>query len=456
MKYVPHEYQKRAILFALNHRRCMLSLDMGLGKTSITLAVIARLLDQFAVNRVLIIGPKYVAQDTWPRELEKWDFGNDTTIRMDVAVGPVSARVSAIRGGAEVVTINRENVAWLVREMGSRWDFDMVVIDESSSFKSYSSQRFKSLRRVLGKVDRVIELTGTPRPRSLEDLWPQIFLLDGGQRLGKSMTVFRETFEKPGRRNGMQIYDWVPREGCEEEVYRRISDVVMSMKAEDWISVPEMTVVDHHVSLSRYERDAYRKLCTDLVIQIEKDPVVAASAGVLVGKLLQMANGAVYDENGNVNLFHNHKLECLREILESTEEPVIVFYWFKHDYDRLKKYFASMDPRTIAGPQDIADWNSGKIRLLLAHPGSMGHGLNLQEGGRTIVWYGLTWSLELYQQANARLHRQGQKNCVVVHRILCDGTVDLDVVGSLENKDSGQEQMLEAVKAGVYREARDD
>ena len=424
-----------------------------MSKTSITLSVISRLLDQFAVNRVLIIAPKYVAQDTWPRELAKWDLGCSVPMRMDVAVGSAKVRRRAVEGGAEIVTINRENTAWLVKEYGDRWDFDMVVIDESSSFKSYSSQRFKSLRKVLGKTDRLIELTGTPRPRSLEDLWSQIFLIDGGQRLGRSMTVFREVFEKPGRRNGMQIYEWVPREGAEDDVYRRISDVVMSMKAEDWVSVPDMVVVDHMVSLDTTERAVYRQMCRDQIVQIEENPVVAVNAGALAGKLLQMANGAVYDEGGESYEVHQHKLECLQEILESTEEPVIVFYWFKHDYERLKKYFDSMNPRTITGPQDIEDWNSGKVRLLLAHPGSMGHGLNLQEGGHIIVWFGLTWSLELYQQANARLHRQGQRSCVQVHRILCAGTVDQDVIGSLEMKDGGQEQMLEAVKAGIYREA---
>lgn len=454
MKYVPHEYQKRAILFALKHKRCMLSLDMGLGKTSITLSVISRLLDQFAINRVLIIAPKYVAQDTWRRELLKWDFGTETTVRMDVAVGPVSARRRAIEGGAEVVTINRENTAWLVKEYGSRWDFDMVVIDESSSFKSYSSQRFKALRKILPKTDRIIELTGTPRPRSVEDLWPQIFLLDGGQRLGRSMTAFREAFEMPGRRNGMQIYEWIPREGAEDQIYERISDVCMSMKAADWLSVPPVTVVDHKVDLTAKERALYRQMCRDQIVKLESgDPVVATSAGVLAGKLLQMANGAVYDEDGGVNLFHEHKLECLQEILESTDEPVMVFYWFKHDLERLREYFAKVGPREIKGPEDIAAWNRGEVRLLLAHPASMGHGLNLQDGGRIIVWYGLTWSLELYQQANARLHRQGQKKNVQVHRILCDHTVDLDVVRSLEDKEGGQESMLEAVKEGIYRDS---
>lgn len=452
MRYVPHEYQKRAIQFALEHKRCMLSLDMGLGKTSITLAVIARLLDQFAVNRVLIIAPRYVAMDTWPRELKKWDFGSDSEIRMAVAVGTAAQRKKAVESDADVVTINRENTQWLVGAYGSQWNFDMIVIDESSSFKSYSSQRFKALRKVLGKTDRVIELTGTPRPRSLEDLWPQIYLLDAGKRLGRSMTVFREAFEKPGRRNGMQIYEWIPRDGAEDDVYERISDVVMSMKAEDWISVPPVTVIDHSVALSASQRALYMQMCRDQIVKIEENPVVSVNAGALAGKLLQMANGAVYDEEGGVNLFHDHKLECLQEILESTEEPVMVFYWFKHDLDRLRKYFDKLKPREIQGPDDIADWNAGKIRLLFAHPASMGHGLNLQDGGRIIVWFSQTWSLELYQQANARLHRQGQKQCVQIHRIICEHTVDEDVVRALERKDCGQEEMLSAVKEGIYRE----
>ena len=450
VRYAPHEYQRRAIDFAMKTPRCMLALDMGLGKTSVTLCVISRLLDQFAVNRVLIIAPLYVASDTWLRESRKWKFDTDIIPRITVAVGPVSKRRKAIESDADIVCINRENVAWLVREYGKTWNFDMVVIDESSSFKSYSSQRFKALKTVLGKVDRLIELTGTPRPRSVEDLWSQIYLLDGGTRLGRGITVFRETFEMPGRRNGMQIYEWKPRAGAEDEIYHRISDVVVSMSAEDWLTVPEVTVIDHEVALEQKERDLYRKLCEDQIIQIESDPVVALNAGSLCGKLLQFANGAVYDENGDVKEVHDRKLECLQEILESTEEPVMVFYWFKHDRDRLRRFFSKMDPREIRGPEDIAEWNSGKIRLLLAHPASMGHGLNLQDGGHIIVWFGMTWSLELYQQANARLHRQGQKNCVQIHRILTTGTVDGDVVASLDRKDAGQQRLLESVKAGIY------
>lgn len=253
----------------------------------------------------------------------------------------------------------------------------------------------------------------------------------------------------------MQIYEWIPRPGMEDEIYDRISDVVMSMKAEDWISVPEVTVVDHHVNLSDKDRKTYKTMCRDQVVQIESSEVVAVNAGALAGKLLQMANGAVYDEDGHTVEYHDAKLRCLEEIIESTDEPVMVFYWFKHDLDRLRRYFDKLKPVEIHGPDDIARWNRGEVRILLAHPASMGHGLNLQDGGHIIVWFGMTWSLELYQQANARLHRQGQRDVVQIHRILCDGTVDLDVVQALDRKDAGQADMLNAVKAGIYRGAAD-
>ena len=423
-----------------------------LSKTSITLNTIARLLDDFAVSRVLIIAPLYVAQDTWIRELRKWEFDAESPT-MAIAVGSAAVRRRAVESSAQIVCINRENTAWLIKEYGDDWNFDMVVVDESSSFKSYSSKRFKSLRKVIGGVDRVILLTGTPRPRSIEDLWSQIFLIDQGRRLGRSMTVFREVFERPGRRNGMQIYEWLPRDGAEEDVYRRISDVSMSMRAEDWLSVPEQVVVDHRVNLPERASDFYRQMCRDQIIQIEKADVVSVNAGALAGKLLQMANGAVYDAESGVHEIHDAKLECLSEILESTEDNVIVFYWFRHDLDRLRRYFNKLEPSEIKSAEDITAWNSGRTRLLLAHPASMGHGLNLQEGGHIIVWFGMTWSLELYQQANARLHRQGQKHCVQVHRILCEGTVDEDVIRALDDKDAGQTTMIEAIKEGIYRGA---
>ena len=454
-RYVPHEYQRKAIEFVERTPRCLLALDMGLGKTSITLCAITRLMDQFSVNRVLIIAPLYVASDTWRRELKKWEFDSDIVPTMAIAVGTAVERRRAIESSADIVCINRENTAWLVREYGWRWNFDMIVIDESSSFKSYSSQRFKALRKILPQVSRVVELTGTPRPRSIEDLWPQIYLLDGGQRLGRSITSFREVFETPGRRNGVQIYEWLPRPGAEADIYGRISDIVVSMQAEDWISVPEVNVIPHYVHLPDGVRDQYHRMCRDQVIEIESNPVVALNAGSLCGKLLQMANGSVYDEGGEIRHVHDEKIKCLEEILESTEEPVIVFYWFKHDRLRLRESFAKLNPREISGPQDIQDWNDGKIRLLLAHPASMGHGLNLQQGGHIIVWFGLTWSLELYQQANARLHRQGQRDCVQIHQIIAEHTVDEDVIRSLGRKDLGQQGLIDAVKEGIFLSAEE-
>ncbi len=447
MKYVPHEYQQAAISFALDHPKCLLSLDMGLGKTSVTLSVLCELLDDFAVNRVLIIAPKFVAQDVWIREAKKWDFASG--LQIAVAVGTAAQRRAAVESGAEIVCINRENVSWLVDLYRTSWPFDCIVVDESSSFKSYSSQRFKALRKVTPAASRIIELTGTPRPRSLEDLWPQIYLLDHGERLERSMTAFRTRFEMPGRRNGQQIWEWIPRPGAEDTVYGLISDISMSMKAEDWLSVPELTEIDHYVELPPKLRKIYRELEHESILRYEDHAIVGANAGVLAGKLLQFANGAVYDDHSDVQEYHDLKLQLLDEILEATEEPVMVFYWFRHDYERLRRFFANYQPRTISSPEDISDWNEGRIRLLLVHPASMGHGLNLQDGGHTIVWFGLTWSLEIYQQANARLHRQGQKHPVMIHRLVMKDTVDEDVLASLDRKDTGQEQLIEAIKARI-------
>lgn len=451
MRFTPHDYQKTAIDFTVDHPNCLLALSMGLGKTAITMSALKHLLyDEFSVNRVLIVAPKYVASDTWPREQKKWD--DFSGMSMAVAVGTASERIRAVESDADVVCINRENLIWLIdhfKEQNRPWPFDCIVIDESSSFKSYSSKRFKALRLLLrkAKVTRLIELTGTPRPRSIEDLWSQIYLLDRGQRLETSMTGFRNRYMIPGRRNGVQIYEWLPRDGAEDAIYRKISDISMSMTADDWLSVPDEQIVDHFIELEPKVRKQYRELEKELVLEVDPSTIVGQNAGVLTGKLCQMANGAVYDDEQNTVIIHGQKLECLQEILESTEEPVMVFYWFRHDYDRLMEYFAKEKPRTISGQKDIEDWNAGRIRLLLAHPASMGHGLNLQDGGHIIVWFSLTWSLEIYQQANARLHRQGQKNNVQIHRIIAGRTVDEDITRALDRKQIGQNELIEAIKA---------
>lgn len=450
-RFVPHEYQQKAIRFVTDHSRCLLCLDMGLGKTAITLYAIRQLLDEFAVSRVLIIAPKFVAMDTWKREAQKWDFSQD--LRLAVAVGTAAQRKAAIESDAELVTINRENVQWLIEHYGKQFPFDGIVIDESSSFKSASSKRFKALRKVTPAAGYVIELTGTPMPTgSLEALWPQVYLLDQGDRLGRSMSAFRIRYETPGRRNGMIIYEWQARPGAKEEVFGQIADISMSMKAEDWLSVPEEITIDHCFEMAESSRKQYRILEKEFILQTDDQPdIVGMNAGVLAGKLLQFANGAVYDEDGGVQVFHDQKLDILEEIMEQTDEPVMVFYWYRHDYQRLRERFAEYRPRTISGPEDIADWNSGKIRMLLVHPASMGHGLNLQEGGHIIVWFGLTYSLEMYQQANARLHRQGQKQKVQIHRIICSRTADDNVIRALDRKDTSQKELIDAIRADILR-----
>jgi len=451
VEYKPHTYQRQAIEFIETHNRSLLALEMGLGKTSITLAAICDLLDDWAFNRVLIIAPKYVAQDVWVREARKWTFSQN--LKIAVAVGTEKQREKAILSSAQVVTINRENVPWLIEHFDGAFFFDCIVIDESSSFKSYSSKRFKSLKRVAPLMKWIIELTGTPRPRSVEDLWSQVFLLDGGKRLEKNMTAFRSRYEAPGRRNGMVVYDWKPQPGAEKYIYRQIEDISMSMKAKDWLDVPEVTMIDRRFNLTGADLAGYKRLCKESLIEMEQSTIVASNAGVLAGKLLQYANGAIYDEDEQVIQIHEHKLDILEELIESTEEPVMVFYWFKHDRDRLLKRLASYKPREIRGSQDITDWNSGKIRVLLAHPASMGHGLNLQDGGHIIVWFGLTWSLEVWQQANARLHRQGQRLPVQIYRIIANNTVDEDVLASLDRKNTGQEELLSAIKARLMEVA---
>lgn len=453
--YRPHPYQETAIQFVLDHPRCLLSLDMGLGKTSIVLYAVRILLCEYAVTRVLVVAPLYVASDTWPREAEKWDFSQ--ALRIRTAVGTEAKRREAIEdSSADIVCINRENLLWLyktygLKEIKSR--FDMIVVDESSSFKTYSSKRTKVLRKLSPEMLRVVELSGTPRPRSIEDLFSQLACLDAGQRLGKTLTGFRTRYEHPGRRGPNNVvYEWIPNEDAEEAVYNAIADISISMKAKDLIGVPEEQIIDHRFSLSPAAKKIYHQLEKESVVMLDTSTVAGVNAGVLAGKLLQACNGAVYDAEGTVHEIHSQKLDILLEIIESTDQPVMVFYWYKHDLDRLQSYLVAYHPRSIEGPEDIRAWNDGKIRVLLAHPASMGHGLNLQSGGHIIVWFGLTWSLELYQQANARLWRQGQKERVQIHRIIAESTVDEDVVASLERKDQGQEKLLEAIKMRIRKE----
>lgn len=443
MKYEPHNYQQFATDFILEHPISCLMLDMGLGKTVITLTALWQLaLDSFDVSRILVIAPKRVAEDTWPKELSKWEHlsGLDATLVM----GTQAEREAALRQQAFLYIINRENVSWLVAN--HPWDFDMVVIDELSSFKSNQAQRFKAMKKVRPLVSRIVGLTGTPAPNSLLDLWPEMYLMDMGQRLGRFIGGFRDRFFTPDKRNREIIYSYKPREGAEEAIYGLISDICISMKAVDYLDMPELIMNRVEVSMDSRERKIYDDFQRDMVVSLQGEELDAVNAAALSGKLTQMANGAVYGENRKVLHIHDRKLDALEDLMEAANgKPLLVAYWYEHDLQRIKARFKNA--RCIDTTQVIDDWNAGKIPLALIHPASAGHGLNLQEGGCTIVWFGLTWSLELYQQLNARLWRQGQKHTVVIHHIVTKGTHDEDVLRALDNKDTRQSALIDAVRA---------
>lgn len=445
MKYKPHNYQQFATDFILNQSICCLMLDMGLGKTVITLTALWQLaLDSFDVSRVLVIAPKRVAEDTWPKELAKWE--HLTGLTSSLVLGSAAERKAALQKKAFLYIINRENVAWLVKN--HYWDFDMVVIDELSSFKSNKAERFKAMKKVRPMVTRIVGLTGTPAPNTLLDLWPQMYLMDMGQRLGRFIGGFRDRFFLPDKRNREIIYSYKPREGAEDAIYALISDICISMKAADYLDMPERIDNRIEVSMSPKERKLYDDFQKDMVLSIDDEELDAANAASLSNKLLQMANGAVYGEDKKVIPIHDRKLDALEDLVEAANgKPLLVAYWYKHDLQRIKARFKNA--RCIDTAKDIDDWNAGKIPLALIHPASAGHGLNLQDGGCTIVWFGLTWSLELYQQLNARLWRQGQKHTVVIHHIVTKGTHDEDVMQALENKDTRQSALIEAVRARI-------
>ncbi|RHP13500.1 ATP-dependent helicase [Clostridium sp. AF35-15] len=445
MKYKPHNYQQFATDFILNQSICCLMLDMGLGKTVITLTALWQLaLDSFDVSRVLVIAPKRVAEDTWPKELAKWE--HLTGLTSSLVLGSAAERKAALQRKAFLYIINRENVAWLVKN--HYWDFDMVVIDELSSFKSNKAERFKAMKKVRPMVTRIVGLTGTPAPNTLLDLWPQMYLMDMGQRLGRFIGGFRDRFFLPDKRNREIIYSYKPREGVEDAIYALISDICISMKAADYLDMPERIDNRIEVSMSPKERKLYDDFQKDMVLSIDDEELDAANAAALSNKLLQMANGAVYGEDKKIIPIHDRKLDALEDLVEAANgKPLLVAYWYKHDLQRIKARFKNA--RCIDTAKDIDDWNAGKIPLALIHPASAGHGLNLQDGGCTIVWFGLTWSLELYQQLNARLWRQGQKHTVVIHHIVTKGTHDEDVMWALENKDTRQSALIEAVRARI-------
>lgn len=444
MKYVPHEYQKYAQNFIIENPACALLLDMGLGKTIITLTAIWDLLfDYFEVTKVLVIAPLRVAQDTWSKECEKWEHLRE--LRISKVLGSEKERQAALSKKAHVYIINRENVEWLCDNY--KFDFDMVVIDELSSFKSSGAKRFKALRKIRPRVKRIVGLTGTPAPNSLIDLWSEINLIDMGERLGRFIGKYRNEYFQPDKRSQQVVFSYKLREGAEEQIYSKISDICVSMKACDYLNMPERIDNIVMVQMSEDEKAFYKKLEKEMVIPFEEGDIDAINAAALSNKLLQMANGAVYDEFKAVKEIHDKKLEALEDLIEGANgKSVLIFYAYKHDKDRITKRFRVTE---ILTSRDITKWNEGKIQIAIAHPAATGHGLNLQAGGSTIIWFGLTWSLELYQQANARLWRQGQKDTVVIHHIVSEGTIDEDVMKSLQRKQCGQENLINAVKARV-------
>ena len=445
MKFIPHDYQQYAIDFIESHPTAAVLLDMGLGKTVITLTALNDLLfDRFEISRILVIAPLRVARNTWPQEIGKWEHLNH--IRYSVAVGTEKERRDALRKQASLYIINRENVPWLVEK--TDFTYDAIVIDELSSFKNWSSKRFKALMKVRPLAKRVIGLTGTPSGNGLMDLFAEFKVLDMGQRLGRFITKYRQDYFVPDKRNGQVVFSYVPLPGAEERIYEKISDITISMKAADHLKMPELIESEYSVTMSDSERKMYAEMCEQLVLQMKGDEVTAANAGVLSGKLVQMANGAVYTDDGATLHIHDRKLDALEDIVESMNgKPLLVAYWFRHDAERIEKRVPCVRLDT---DEAIARWNRGEIPVALIHPASAGHGLNLQSGGSTLVWFGITWSLEFYQQTVARLYRQGQNsNTVVVQHIIAEGTIDEKILRALKRKDKTQAALIEAVKAEV-------
>lgn len=446
MKYKPHEYQRYATEFILSHPISAVFLEMGLGKSVITLSAIFDLcLDSFLVCKVLVIAPLRVARDTWPAEINKWDHLKG--LSYSVAVGTEKERIDALKKQSTLYIINRENVDWLVHKSGIPFHFDMVVIDELSSFKSYGAKRFKSLLKVRPSVKRIVGLTGTPSSNGLMDLWAEFRILDLGQRLGRYISHYRNTYFKPDKRNAQIIFSYKPLQGAEEEIYKQISDITISMKSTDYLTMPEYVSNEVFVTLSEKEWKVYSDFKEEMVANLGDEEIDAVNAAVLSGKLLQMANGAVYDSENKAHVIHEKKLDALEDLIEGANgKPVLVAYWYKHDLERIKERFPV---RQIQSSKDIEDWNNSKIPIAVIHPASAGHGLNLQSGGSTLIWFGLTWSLELYQQTNARLYRQGQRDTVIVHHIITKNTIDEDVLLALTKKEKTQDALIDAVKANL-------
>ena len=446
MRYVAHNYQNYAKDFILAHKVSALFLDCGLGKTITTLTAINELMyDSFEISKVLIIAPLRVAQSTWKEEVEKWDHLN--LLRYSIAVGDEKERLKALKQNSDIYIINRENVDWLVTKSGIDINFNMLIIDELSSFKSHTSKRFKSLLKIRPYFERVVGLTGTPSSNGLMDLWAEFRVLDLGERLGRYITHYRNEYFLPDKRNGAIIFSYKPQPNAEERIYRRLADMTISMKSTEYLKMPELILNDLEINLGEEDQIKYKKFKKEMIMTIQEKEIDAINAASLSNKLIQLANGSIYDDDKKFYEIHNKKLDKLEEIIESANgKPVLVAYWFKADKERIEKRFKIREIKTA---DDIKQWNKGMIDLALIHPASAGHGLNLQSGGSTLVWFSLTWSLELYQQTNARLYRQGQKDTVVIHHLITKNTIDEDIMKNLKRKDKTPESLMKAVKARI-------
>lgn len=452
MEYKPYFYQDFAEKFILENPEAGLLLDMGMGKTAVSLTAAEKLLhDYFAVRKVLVIAPLKPARETWPPEVKKWDHLRGLSVSL--ILGSKEERLAALKREADIYIVNRENVVWLVDYYKAKWPFDMVIVDELSSFKSSKAQRFRALKKVRKYITRIVGLTGTPSSNGLLDLWPEMFLLDEGKALGKTLTGYRETYFVPDKRNAMTVFSWKPKAGAEEAIYQKLDGLCISMKSGDYLQLPERMLLRREFDLSEEAARMYKTLERDTLLPFADGDIDAPTAAVLTNKLLQAAGGAAYDENGNVKILHDCKLEALDQLIEEANgQPVLVFYGFRHERDRiLARYPEAVDIKTANA---VSRWNAGKIPILLAHPASAGHGLNLQDGGHIAIWYSLPTSLELYQQANKRLHRPGQKNTVLIHHILMRGTYDYQVLDNiLTPKKERQNALLEALKARIQEAA---
>lgn len=455
MEFIAHDYQKHCISRIINTDRAGLFLDMGLGKTVTVLTAIKELkYGRFEVNKVLVVAPKKVAEGTWSREKDKWE--HTKMLRVSKVLGAEPKRIKALNTMADIYVTNRENVVWLVDYYRNSWPFDMVVLDESSSFKNHKAKRFKALAGISGRIKRLVELTGTPSPNGLADLWAQVFLLDGGERLGKSYSQFRERYFDPGARGNGIIYNYRPKEGTEGSILEKISDICTSMKAEDYLQLPDMVCNEVVVELDAKARKKYQELEREMVLSIpeETEEISVTSAAALGNKLLQLANGAVYGEDRSVHCIHNCKMEAFMELVEGLQgKSVLVFYTYQHDKSRLLEALGktALAVRELKTPADEDDWNAGEINVLLAHPASSAYGLNLQQGGNHVIWFGLTWNYEQYTQANKRLHRQGQTEKTIIHHLVCAGTRDEDVMEALRRKEGVQDFVMESLKARIRK-----